>query len=55
MVSHLDSDLDQLHRVFAHELILIDVLPEQLELPMNMVKALRELCYMVSCQVENQQ
>lgn len=38
-----------------HELILIDTLAEQIPLPVNWENALRELYYLIRCQVENKE
>ncbi|XP_057216817.1 uncharacterized protein LOC130570501 [Triplophysa rosa] len=56
VVSHSASglDLDYLHFICTHEVILIDALEEQNVVPDCIVNALRELCTMVRGQVENE-
>lgn len=52
--SRPDSDLDYLNFMCTHELILIDTLAEQIELPVNTINALRKMCNLVRHQVENE-
>ncbi len=56
IVSHSASglDLDYLHFICTHELILIDALEEQNVIPECIVNALRDLCILVREQVENE-
>lgn len=56
IVSHSASglNLDYLHFICTHELILIDALEEQNVIPECIVNALRDLCTLVREQVENE-
>lgn len=55
VVSHPDVDLEYLHFMCTHELILTEALTEHIDLPLNILNSLRELCQIVRCQMQNEQ
>lgn len=50
-----ELDLDYLDFMCTHELIIVDALAEHIELPVDIVNALREMRNLIRCQVDNEQ